>query len=917
MAIVVKYNADTTLPPITLLTAGTRTSQDDPTIAAGDVKVSTDYGTLGNIISLPTVSSTNLVQITLSASETTGKVGMIRFKDQTAPAEWDEVVIPFYTYGHISAYDPRSWGSDGRSLISTDDQNLSASLHVDIASIQGTASAATNLRDQFDGTGINGATYPARQDQLSNLVSTGAAINEIAGSFSATTGTETNTFSATFARDGVYHQIADVGGTIDAYYEFNIGATGVPTSVFIYGGVTGNNDTIWVYGYNWTTSAWVQIGTMAGTAILTPTGFTFSLYTSMVGTGADQGKVRIRYYNNGLSTGVIYTDQIYASFAVVNQSVGYANGAIWIDTVNGTAGTTPYYNGTADRPVNTLADATTLATALNLHSFQIIAGSTIAFTVGHDYDSFIGLGGQWTLDLGGQSIAGAYIDSATVSGTATGSTNPTFRNCIILEGTTLPPSYFDHCGFNTSSGSPLVAGAAGQYLMADCMSLVAGSGTPHFNFSGTGGTTGVNFRRWSGGMNVTLDSDCVITDEVVTGGGQTFDCNGADVEVRGICRSVTLTNVTSDSTVQIDAVIGPVSIAGADGTVNVYGVCGVVTDNRTGTPTLLNKATSINTIWDEPLIGATHNVTDSSGRRLRQITAQIVHDGIAQGAGADNNQIQLDANASSVDGSYDPALIGIVGGTGTGQCRLILQYSGSNRMATVDRGWRVAPDNTSEFIIYADAGREHVNEGNAQGSTATSITLNSTASTIDNNYVGQMVFVRSGIGEDQVRLVTAYNGTTKVATVSEAWGVNPDTTSAYVMLPAHFHEPSELATAVAADILVTPANKLATDASGRTDMGAVYSVSAAAQKISVASDTMIEGTVTDSVASPTTVQIDASDITDADTDHYKSRSMIFTSGVLIRQARSITGYGLVSGVGRFAVDAFTQAPSSGDTFIIV
>jgi hypothetical protein len=90
----------------------------------------------------------------------------------------------------------------------------------------------------------------------------------------------------------------------------------------------------------------------------------------------------------------------------------------------------------------------------------------------------------------------------------------------------------------------------------------------------------------------------------VTGGGQTVVCNGGDVEIRGICRAVTLQGVTATTKAQIAAVTGPISIAGADGEVNIYGVCGVVTDNRTGTKTLSNKAVSqasINTEVDTAL----------------------------------------------------------------------------------------------------------------------------------------------------------------------------------------------------------------------------------------------------------------------------------------------------------------------------
>jgi hypothetical protein len=193
-------------------------------------------------------------------------------------------------------------------------------------------------------------------------------------------------------------------------------------------------------------------------------------------------------------------------------------------------------------------------------------------------------------------------------------------------------------------------------------------------------------------------------------------------------------------------------------------------------------------VWDEVLTGATHNVASSAGRRLRQLASVIVRAGTAQGSGTGNNQIQLDAGASATNGEYDPGLIFIETGTGAGQARLILQYNGSTKVATVDRDWRINPDNTSEFVILADAGRESVNEGLAQAATTTTITLNTSASTSDDAYNGQLVFIRSGTGQDQIALVEDYVGSTKVATIrtrsaNGQWAVVPDTTSAYVMIP--------------------------------------------------------------------------------------------------------------------------------------
>jgi hypothetical protein len=222
---------------------------------------------------------------------------------------------------------------------------------------------------------------------------------------------------------------------------------------------------------------------------------------------------------------------------------------------------------------------------------------------------------------------------------------------------------------------------------------------------------------------------------------------------------------------------------------------GALTANNAGDPIA-------DIVWDEVLTGATHNIASSAGRRLRQLASVIVRAGTAQGPGTGNNQIQLDAGASATNGEYDPNVIFIETGTGAGQARLILQYNGSTKVATVDRDWRVNPDNTSEFVILADAGRNSVNEGLAQGGTSTTITLNASASATDDAYNGQLVFIRSGTGQDQVGLVEDYVGSTKVATIrtrsaTGQWATVPDTTSAYMMIPNLTFTLSEISGAVA------------------------------------------------------------------------------------------------------------------------
>jgi len=190
-------------------------------------------------------------------------------------------------------------------------------------------------------------------------------------------------------------------------------------------------------------------------------------------------------------------------------------------------------------------------------------------------------------------------------------------------------------------------------------------------------------------------------------------------------------------------------------------------------------------IWDEVLTGATHNVTNSAGKRLRGLTDVIIVDGTSPNTASVNNsiRIELDSNASAVDGTYDPAIIFIANGTGMGQSRQIWEYDGDTKLAYVNRDWKTVPDNTTEYVIIANSGDTHVNEGLATGGGADTITLNALASDEDDFYNGQTVFIAAGVGADQGLRITDYDGGTHVATVSRNWITQPTTGSVYAMLP--------------------------------------------------------------------------------------------------------------------------------------
>lgn len=97
--------------------------------------------------------------------------------------------------------------------------------------------------------------------------------------------------------------------------------------------------------------------------------------------------------------------------------------------------------------------------------------------------------------------------------------------------------------------------------------------------------------------------------------------------------------------------------------------------------------------------------------------------------------------------------------------------------------------------ISLDTGLK-IRNGTAQAGAGSTITLDAGALATDSVYVGDAIVITGGTGVSQHRIITAYVGATKVATVGEAWGINPDNTSTFMLLPGRAFVSSVLAAAV-------------------------------------------------------------------------------------------------------------------------
>jgi hypothetical protein len=129
--------------------------------------------------------------------------------------------------------------------------------------------------------------------------------------------------------------------------------------------------------------------------------------------------------------------------------------------------------------------------------------------------------------------------------------------------------------------------------------------------------------------------------------------------------------------------------------------------NVTTLPTVLGSGKVVKVVLSATEMEA-DNITltfaDAAGSEWCDLIANIptwrtlLRQGTAQGgAGA---YIDLDTGSSSSDDFYNNALIHIYKGTGIGQSRIISDYTGSSRRATVNENWVTNPDSTSEFKIY-------------------------------------------------------------------------------------------------------------------------------------------------------------------------------------------------------------------------
>ena len=482
----------------------------------------------------------------------------------------------------------------------------------------------------------------------------------------------------------------------------------------------------------------------------------------------------------------------------------YEGGSIWVDTVNGTAGTVDDENGVVGLPVDTWADALTLSASLGLKNFHIANGSTV--TLSASSANYLLYGHEWTLALGGFSVASTMVIDAIVSGTGTGA-EAEFEDCII--GTmTIPPSQYYNCSF---TGTQTLV-SAGDYRYINCQSGIAGTGAPTFAL-GTGSMT-VEFRRWSGGINLTgIGADDTIT---ISGELGTIDLGSATagtVEVRGTYKA--LTNASSGVTVNTAG-----AILGGD-------VAAILVDTGTSIPArmttaqndldIITGASGVNLLTaTQASIDAIEADTNSlqgewaNGGRLDLIldTAAAASSGALLTGTADSGSTTTLVDAAALtqaDTDYWKGdLIEFTDGTLDGQVRLITGFAPATDTITFYPATTVAVS-THTYQILAAA------DGDAKAVLVAAIgNVNVVNSTSVSRVAGTSI--KAYVGE---------NLTTPALTPNDVDGSVLDTTAITLKVVIEDRNKDDVVTILDADITKTSTTFLFTSTAAANDSEAV------------------------------------------------------------------------------------------------
>lgn len=557
---------------------------------------------------------------------------------------------------------------------------------------------------------VNDSTFgnSALNDSLSQIANVGAAINVTAipspNGFTLTTGSEVNNEDDTIPLDGIRHELSDAAGTLDVVYKFDIGGDAAPVLVTFTGVYNGGNDDFTIQGNTGSDASpvWVQIGVLEGTNSSSNVVHTFNMFANMVVSDIT-GQVQVRVSGTGLTSSSFDTDQVFVSKSSTSRSVGYALGRIWFNSSKSNTSTEPFVDGTGDNPVSAWSSVVTLSnnSAVGLTDFHIINGSTVQLTANSDNYSLFG--NNWILDVNLRSIDGAYFEGGTALGVGT-SPNGVHYNRFDIGTLSVQKGHFENCGFSSTVTMTL----AGNYDYDNGKSRVAAVGGPTFTKT-LGQTVTGQWRDWEGSMTL---SNIEASDEFTISGNELGDIvlNGVDGTVKILGQYESLTDNRTGSPVLVEGAFKGSDVTDILVDTDEIGVAGVgltqVSLISTGLDAIVSTATGMveiaKAIWNRILNKANHNIGQSAGKLTRQLSDLVQIDGAVTDVSPATTG--FNTNLTQPDGYFDDSILIFSNGSANAGIGIpISSYLNADGAVTFDLpdDLPVTPVNGDNFVIYA------------------------------------------------------------------------------------------------------------------------------------------------------------------------------------------------------------------------
>lgn len=235
-------------------------------------------------------------------------------------------------------------------------------------------------------------------------------------------------------------------------------------------------------------------------------------------------QVSIRANN---SAGLTYSDEV--------QILAYQNASVWIDTIDGLAGT-QYPRGTVGNRVNNLTDAVTIANRIRFNKIQL--EGSLSFTGVPNLARYQITGNTPTsadITATNMGVGSAAFERVSISGSITG--RGSFTDCI-LGNLTGVQGIFNECAL--SGNVTLDSLASEPIIFKDNISSIAGAAKPGVNCNST--AAGINFRRYTGGLAITNFSNAAGTMSLDLIGAEVSldsnNCTAGDIVARGVGRLI-------------------------------------------------------------------------------------------------------------------------------------------------------------------------------------------------------------------------------------------------------------------------------------------------------------------------------------------------------------------------------------------